>query len=307
MEILKDVFKPFYERLRRPFLGAFSVSWVFANWKIWITIFAYPEVINNIDKIQYISSLLTIDNLVYKPLCYSGIFLLITPILDLVVFGWQDMFRFLKRKVQGWFDEITPPTPETHKRLKELKDSLEDKVLRMEGREQSLKDKVKDLEGMKRVYDRARLDINPGFFEGDWRIENSRDIQLFLRFTSRSEIFIINPRISDKPKGLGLFKVVQMVNDGRFLRILTIRSTSHAERKTYFDGNFNQDGKSNFQDLLLRDTPGFQIELERMTKNSIELLFLGSGFTLGLNRENDGALIPDLWTNDNTGEFRLKY
>ena len=105
METLKDAFTPFYERLRRPFVGAFWLSWLFVNWKLWVGLLFYKEVVYGVDKIVFINSHLTFCSLFLKPLFCALLFLFVMPILDVVAFWWQHKMRDKKVKIKREVDK----------------------------------------------------------------------------------------------------------------------------------------------------------------------------------------------------------
>jgi hypothetical protein len=98
MDGLKDVFTPFYERLRRPFLGAYWLAVASYNWRIWTALFFYDEKVNGEDKIEFIGKQLCFCNLFVYPVAFALVFILIGALLDVGVFWYLLQKKDVQRK-----------------------------------------------------------------------------------------------------------------------------------------------------------------------------------------------------------------
>lgn len=86
MEILKDAITPFYERVKRPFIGAYWMAAVAYNWKVWVALLFYKESVNGVDKITFIYSHINWQTLFLCPIFIAIGFLFLGSLLDLAAF-----------------------------------------------------------------------------------------------------------------------------------------------------------------------------------------------------------------------------
>lgn len=304
MEELKNVVAPFYERLRRPFIGAYAIAWFFLNWKLWTALFFYDEVVNGVDKISFIQCQLSHTNTWCNPLWYSLSFLLITPIFDLGIFAWQEWFRSNKRKIKFHLEGITPVEPKTHRRLISEKEELEQRYTNIAATVQTYQDENRELKENNRIFRRSNLNVNDQFFHGNWVLTNSEKFRFSLRITEGNKILLIKHSKDGYPESHLLYSGVQWENTGR--SILLLLRKEEFDSKTYdllqnysFDLSIDE-----FKSLLYSNAVCCKIDIDRILTNQIFIYFEPNGPSLNLSRNITNEPIPKLWKNDFTGEFQ---
>jgi hypothetical protein len=307
METLKDAFTPFYERLRRPFVGAFWLSWLFVNWKLWVGLLFYDEVVYGVDKIVFINSHLTIYSLIVKPLFCALLFLFAMPILDLAAFYWQQLIRRLKIISKFKIDARTPVEPETHIKVVQEKGVLQDTLAKVEERYKYIASEAQRHFEYSLAHKKNLLVTSMGYFQGEWLILSSDIPSLRLSFTEDVVSIVRHNEQSNEISKENIFRIIEMVNkDLRLYLMLELKLDepfkSFDDVWTYMFGG----QKSDLRSVFTKQVVFLQINLDKLFRNDFSFIVNGASAEITLVRVKEFTDRNELFTNDVEGLSPMK-
>lgn len=307
MEALKDVFTPFYERLRRPFVGAFWVSWFFVNWKLWVALIFYKETVGGVDKITFIYSHAGMCNLLWKPLMYSIAFLLIMPWLDFLAFYWQQLVRSAKKKAQSDLDKMTWVHPDNHVKVVEEKEELKKKIVRMESSYQEIAKRAQKFEDDHIAHQRNLLQPSLKYFEGDWKFVDGQVSELHLRFTE-DKISLVKFSIANaEPKQEPLYKVNNFFYKDNVLILSTLPLYDiNQSNSSALVARLVGDKDKMIISKLRTNISFIKINLDKLYKNDFSFTVNGTSTDLIVERINDYIDYNKLFEDDPSGLMPMK-
>lgn len=164
------MFTPFYERLRRPFIGAYWIAVITYNWKVWTALFFYDELVNGKDKIEYIAEQLSWQSIFLYPVAIALLFIYLGALLDWSVFYYQEWVRSQKRLSREEFERERMVHSETFQRVQQESDRLKKQFIRAETEITDLKREMEELHDYSNKYKELHLEPNEHYFIGKWDI-----------------------------------------------------------------------------------------------------------------------------------------
>lgn len=209
------------ERTSGPFYGAFILSWLAVNWRVaYVTIFvkdeSLPPAFHN--KIEYIESLLCYEDLFWIPLKYTGLLVIVVPILAWIAYTVSLLFTRARIWIKG---EIL----DKHQLLtKEQTDALwtefHEKERRFEARIASKNDEIalknSEIESLKEEIKKAQspeqntFQINQAFYGTG--SANQLDVTEHVRmiFETTNSFVVENAALGGKDPAPGIVKTLSI-------------------------------------------------------------------------------------------------
>jgi hypothetical protein len=305
MEALKDVFTPFYERLRRPFVGAFWISWIFVNWKLWVGLFYYEETVGGVDKITFIYSHLNFNTLVVTPASCAALFLLVMPLADLGAFSWQEYIRKQKTKIKYCFDSKSFVPAETHLQVVKDKDGLKTELVNLESKYQQIESHAQRYKEDSLAHKFNMLEVSRAYFQGSWYCLNNDIPGLRITFTENI-VYLSNKNFTGDSK-TELFVIDVFLHKNRSLFILL--QTPIKKNDSYFIEMWRElfNGLSHdVNTCVLRGVSYIEIPFSALYKNDFTLKFNGRSPEITLEREDDFNPVNQLFSNDSEKVYKIE-
>lgn len=308
MEFLKDVFTPFYERIKRPFIGAFWISVILTNWEVWVALFFYGEKVGSENKITYINDLLKTETLICTPLLYTVIFLIIGQMLDVAAFWWQLIIRKLKNSIKNKFN---PGTMVDGKTLIRVSEQLADAKIQIQTKSEEISKLGEDIKIEKQTsFDRKKLSFEPSinYFLGQWKLSTPYLSNIIISISNKklSEIEgVININLNNNQIHSVKFLPIQMSKNGIILPILNKEDENiFGEIINSHSNNVNIDF---FLKLLKNETIYWNINhgFESIRKNEFSIQPNARGAQVTLTRIDSYSENNKLWPTDENNEFAL--
>jgi hypothetical protein len=305
MEFLKDVFTPFYERIKRPFIGAFWISVILTNWKVWVALFFYGEKVGSENKITYVNDLLKTETLICTPLLYTILFLIIGQLLDVLAFWWQLCVKRMKNYLKHKSNSGMMVDGQTFNRISQQLNNV-----KVENTQKTKK--ISDLEEIilaeKQNYSKLKkLSLEPSinYFLGQWKISNPNLPNIEITFNKVSTTQFegeIKMKLNDKEIQSVNFLPLKMSKESIILPVLNI------EDGNIFGEIINSHPKNTDVDFFLKlfknETVFWSINhgSESTRKNEFIIRANDQGAPVILHRINSYNDYNKLWLND---EFAL--
>lgn len=191
MEWLKNIFTPFYERIKSPLYSTFIISWLIVNWKVVFAIFTSAKTINGCTKFHYLSCYLSffhgqqIFNLLIFPLLITAAYIYIFPLIDDLIFEHvenqknkrkENKLNILKKyKVAGErFVDLLNNYNIQKDKLAKLENNLSDRESEIIKNEELLKS-YQDSSGKQSVYTKYFRMVNLSeIFRDEWVLTRTR-------------------------------------------------------------------------------------------------------------------------------------
>lgn len=303
MEFLKDVFTPFYERIKRPFIGAFWISVILTNWKVWVALFFYGEKVGSENKITYINDLLKTETLICTPLLYTVVFLIIGQLLDVLAFWWQLCVKRMKNYLKHKSNSGMMVDGQTFNRISQ---QLNDVKVENTQKTKEISDLEEIILAEKQNYSKLKkLTLEPSinYFLGLWSVYNSLSYQV--SFSDDYQISL--HQTSDKRIARGIKFLPLQITQYHILIPIQNESTEEIVELTQKRNSSlsNSANEPRFKNLFENNTVFWSIEVASIKKNE---------FTVFPNSENNPVtfkrVVPwtehnKLWLNDVNNEFAL--
>lgn len=107
MDLFKDIWETYKDRIKSPFVVSFLISWTMCNWLFVYTFFSFPVEYNYFTKVKFINDYVQLHqgyNLFWKPLWVSSL----ATLVYIVCSGFYlVMFSFYKTTVKSWIFGFT--------------------------------------------------------------------------------------------------------------------------------------------------------------------------------------------------------
>lgn len=308
MEVIKDLFIPFYERLRRPFVSAFWISWLFVNWKLWVGLLFYDETVNGVDKIQFIFYHINSNVLIIKPLIFSCLFLLTMPILDLLAFSWQEFVRNGKRWVKYHLDKFSYVRAETHLKVIEDKNEIAIKLNKLEETYQGIKSTAQKYQDDSLAHRRNSLTPTLKYFQGDWSLPDNKTPELFINFSENSISYVKKDLNTEQRVKVDLYTILSPFykNQKLYLPVIPIFNQYGQTIENIHESVFGQDKNRKLVSELTSNVSFLLINLEDLYRNDFSFYVNGGGKNILLERHEEYNSTNTLFENDTEALMPIK-
>ncbi len=308
MEVLKDVFTPFYERLRRPFLGAYWLAVVTYNWRIWTALFFYEEKVNGYDKIDFIEGQLNFCNLFVYPVIIALLFILAGSLLDVLVYWYQEWIRNHKKKIKEEFERERMVSVETFNRIK---GEREEKTVSLSAAENQITKLSNELkEKIDQRIEIARLSLEPciDYFLGMWEVRIPQLKMLAIEFRENVVLLSVKEEVrevlNENSRDIKCSKVIHSI-ERTPSEILLLFGNQIGTTKGLGFLNNDVNEKENLLTLFKSETTFWRIPINNIRQSEFNVLPTNQGGTVIFQRQDSWSSVFRLWRNDTDNQFPL--
>lgn len=307
MDGLKDVFTPFYERLRRPFIGAYWIAVITYNWKVWTALFFYDEKVNGVDKIEYISKQLSWNNVILCPVLLALAFILLGALLDWGVFYYQEWVRSKKRYVREKFERTRMVPSETFLRVQEEKDGFKSRFTNAETEVTELKREMRNLQSSSIENRKIKLQPSEHYFQGQWTVFQPNLDEIEIEIGSSRIALNFNSKINNAINQFNPLVIKPIIritrNNGEILILFGIQEGNAASRiKERFNSVIDID---RFTNLFSESMSHWAIPIQNIRKEDFAVNTLDGSSPVIFRRRNSWDNTMMLWNNDEDMEFPI--
>lgn len=303
MEFLKDVFTPFYERIKRPFIGAFWISVILTNWEVWVALFFYGEKVGSENKITYINDLLKTETLICTPLLYTVIFLIIGQLLDVLAFWWQlcvkRMKNYLKHKSNSGMMVDGQTFNRISQQLNGVKVENTQKTKEISDLEEIIKTEKLTQSNLKHLTYKPTIN----YFLGQWSLKMPS--LTFIKISFQPENNIVKVVLEDNSEEQSNYLPIHRTHLGIIIPIQNEFTPDFIQKIHKMSIGKGNSSEPRFTILLEKETVFWYINLGSITKNEFTVYPNSEGSNIIFKRLVPWTEHNKLWLNDVNNEFAL--
>jgi hypothetical protein len=307
MDGLKDVFTPFYERLRRPFLGAYWIAVFSFNWRVWTALFFYEEQVNGVDKIDFIAGQLTLCNLFLYPVAFALGFILIGALLDVGVFSYQQWIRAWKREIQEKRERDRMVPNGTFLRVREERDQKVRELTQAETEVTNLKGELASRQDMMDENSRLKLVPDMKYFHGKWSVFLPKMRYLTIEFRDGQLELCQNleQMLSDGETKNSMTRDIRTIERGIDKLLMVFRGQKGDLRKELNEVHMDIIDRHNLIDLFETSFMVWDIPIAHIYKEEFAVTTKDNKAEVIFRRQSAWDDTMWLWSNDTDRRFPL--